>query len=220
MSACRPGPWPGQYFESCVLISRGPDAKTGSISICVHRRAYSVQCSDKIPFPQLRIKCGVAKSQCPAYPCSSASMHLQVSNLAAFRRDPGARVLSLATLWPRPSSQIYSTQLWKLKSLDSSATATACTRLYKLASYMRRHTDNCSAVLGQSSLRSNLRAFNFPNFPGGEYPRHPPPPPARAWLRAHTNRSPPNLNVFRRPLVSLSLVHVQKTRNSHHYYLT
>ena len=28
----------------------------------VHRRTYSVQCFDKIRFPQLRIKCGVAKS--------------------------------------------------------------------------------------------------------------------------------------------------------------
>ena len=36
-----------------------------SNSICVHRRMYSVQCSDKIHFPQLlRIKFGVAKS-CP-----------------------------------------------------------------------------------------------------------------------------------------------------------
>ena len=36
-----------------------------SNSICVHRHTYSVQCSDKICFPQLlRIKFGVAKS-CP-----------------------------------------------------------------------------------------------------------------------------------------------------------
>ena len=33
-------------------------------SICVQRHTYSVQCSDKIWFPQLCIKCGVAKS-CP-----------------------------------------------------------------------------------------------------------------------------------------------------------
>ena len=31
-------------------------------SISVHRRTYSSQCSDKIRFPQLYIKCGVAKS--------------------------------------------------------------------------------------------------------------------------------------------------------------
>ena len=28
----------------------------------MHRRSYSLQCSDKIRFPQLRTKCGVAKS--------------------------------------------------------------------------------------------------------------------------------------------------------------
>ena len=46
---------------------RGPDAKTPYIAYArlrLNRRTYSVQCSDKIHFPQLRIKCGVAKS-CP-----------------------------------------------------------------------------------------------------------------------------------------------------------
>ena len=55
------------YFESCVLISREPDAKTPYIAyacLCMHRHTYSVQCSDKICFPQLCIKCGAAKS-CP-----------------------------------------------------------------------------------------------------------------------------------------------------------
>ena len=33
-------------------------------TLYMHRHTYSVQCSDKICFPQLRIKCGVAKS-CP-----------------------------------------------------------------------------------------------------------------------------------------------------------
>ena len=49
-----------------------------------------------------------------------------VLSLTACRRDPGARVLSLAMLWPRPSSVgLYSTQHLKLRSLDSSAMATA-----------------------------------------------------------------------------------------------
>ena len=56
-----PGHCPG-YFESCILTSRGPDAKMWSPAYVVHRRMYSVQCSDKIQFPQLRIKCGIAKS--------------------------------------------------------------------------------------------------------------------------------------------------------------
>ena len=33
-------------------------------SICVHRRTYGVQCSDKVRFLQLHIKCGIANS-CP-----------------------------------------------------------------------------------------------------------------------------------------------------------
>ena len=37
-----------------------------------HRCTYSIQCSDKIHFPQLRIKCGVAKS------CLSTHTALQV----------------------------------------------------------------------------------------------------------------------------------------------
>ena len=55
------------YFKSCILISRAPDMNTSYIAcacLCTHRRTYSVQCSDKICFPQLRIKCGIAKS-CP-----------------------------------------------------------------------------------------------------------------------------------------------------------
>ena len=40
------------------------DTWSPSYSISVHRRMYSVQCSDKICFLQLRIKCGVATS-CP-----------------------------------------------------------------------------------------------------------------------------------------------------------
>ena len=52
---------PGDYFESCVLIPRKLDANTVHAK---HGRRYSVQCSDKIRFSQLRIKYGVAKS-CP-----------------------------------------------------------------------------------------------------------------------------------------------------------
>ena len=33
-------------------------------TLYMHRHTYSVQCSDKIRFPQLHIKCGIAKS-CP-----------------------------------------------------------------------------------------------------------------------------------------------------------
>ena len=120
-------------------------------------------------------------------PTSSGPGEL-VSSLAACRRDPGARVSSLATLWhrPKPSIGLY---IWKLRSLDSSATATAWhVDVYTNESYMRRRTDNndnCSAGLG---LRSNLRASNLQNFPGGPYPQT---PLACACLRTHTNRSPP-----------------------------
>ena len=32
------------------------------VCLCTHRRTYSIQCSDKIRFLQLRIKCSIAKS--------------------------------------------------------------------------------------------------------------------------------------------------------------
>ena len=54
-----------------ITRTRREDTWSPAYSICVHRRTYSVQCSDKICFLQLRIKCGVAKS-CPGYPHSSA----------------------------------------------------------------------------------------------------------------------------------------------------
>ena len=40
------------------------DTWSPAYSICVHRHTYSVQCSDKICFLQLHMKCGIAKS-CP-----------------------------------------------------------------------------------------------------------------------------------------------------------
>ena len=58
---------PGGYFKSCALISWGPDTKTHGHQHVAHaytdvRIAYNVV--TKYVFPQLRIKCGVAKS-CP-----------------------------------------------------------------------------------------------------------------------------------------------------------
>ena len=44
--------------------TRREETWSPAYSICVHRRTYSVQCSDKIRFPQLHMKCGIAKS-CP-----------------------------------------------------------------------------------------------------------------------------------------------------------
>ena len=79
IGACRSisGHCPG-YFESCVLTLREPDAKTpylAYVCLCTHRRTYSVQCRDKIHFPQLCIKCGVAKF-CPGtHTALQAPMH-------------------------------------------------------------------------------------------------------------------------------------------------
>ena len=44
------------------------------VCLCTHRRMYSVQCSDKIRFPQLRTKCG-AGQVLPSYPHSSAGAY-------------------------------------------------------------------------------------------------------------------------------------------------
>ena len=55
------------YFESWVLTLRELDAKTPYIAyvcLCMHRRMYSIHCSDKICFLQLRIKHGITKF-CP-----------------------------------------------------------------------------------------------------------------------------------------------------------
>ena len=80
-----PGHCPG-YFESCLLISRGPDARRPYIAyacLCMHRRTSSVQCSDKVRFPQLRIKCGIAKSYPGTHTALQAPMVYIMGQLAA-----------------------------------------------------------------------------------------------------------------------------------------
>ena len=69
IGACRPGrtqALPGLFWIMCTHITRTrcKDTWSPAYSICVYRCMYSIQCSDKIRFPQLHIKCGVAKS-CP-----------------------------------------------------------------------------------------------------------------------------------------------------------
>ena len=57
---------PGLFWIMRIHITRTgcEDTFSPAYSICVHRCTYGVQCSDKIHFPQLCIKCGIAKS-CP-----------------------------------------------------------------------------------------------------------------------------------------------------------
>ena len=67
IGACRPRhtrALPGlfQIMRTHIARTGRKDMWSPAYSICVHRCTYSVQCSDKIRFPQLRIKCGVAKS--------------------------------------------------------------------------------------------------------------------------------------------------------------
>ena len=50
-----------------ITMTGCEDTRSPAYSMRVHRRTYSVQCFDKIRFPQLCIKCGVAKS-CPSIP--------------------------------------------------------------------------------------------------------------------------------------------------------
>ena len=60
-----PPTWPGyEAMHTHITRTGREDMWSPAYSICVHRRTYSVQCSDKICFPQLCIKCGLAKS-CP-----------------------------------------------------------------------------------------------------------------------------------------------------------
>ena len=66
---CRPGqtwalPWLFRIMHIHITRTGREDTWSPAYNICVHRRTYSVQCSDKIRVPQLDIKCGVAKS-CP-----------------------------------------------------------------------------------------------------------------------------------------------------------
>ena len=60
---------PGLFRTMCTHITRTgrKDTWSPAYSIYMHRCMYSTQCSDKIRFPQLCIKCGVAKS-CPGTP--------------------------------------------------------------------------------------------------------------------------------------------------------
>ena len=80
-------------------------------------------------------------------------------------------------LWPRPklSRPIQYSALETQKfGLFSNGHCMACGRLYKLESYLHaKMYDNCSAALGQSGLKSNIRASNLQNFPGGAYPNIP-----------------------------------------------
>ena len=69
IDVCRPGhTWalPGLFWimRTHIMRTGRKDTWSPAYSIWVHRRTYSIQCSDKIHFPQLRIKCSVAKS-CP-----------------------------------------------------------------------------------------------------------------------------------------------------------
>ena len=88
---------------------------------------------------------------------------------------------------PAPTSVgLYSTQHWKLRSLDPSAAANA----WHVDIYANwSHT--CEDVLitvvplcAKCGVRHNFRAFNLQNFPGGTYPHTP-----LASLHMHTNRS-------------------------------
>ena len=51
--------------------------------LCMHRRTSSVQCSDKVRFPQLRIKCGIAKSYPGTHTALQAPMVYIMGQLAA-----------------------------------------------------------------------------------------------------------------------------------------
>ena len=109
---------------------------------------------------------------------------------------------SLATLWPRPklSRPIeYSSLETQKFGLFSNGRYMACGCLYKLESYMRRHTDITTITVvplwAKSGLRSNLnlRASNLQNFSWGAYPHI---PLACTCLHMHTNHSPPPSQMF------------------------
>ena len=87
IGACRPKhtralPELFQIIGTNITRTGREDTWSPAYSICMHRRTYSVQCSDKIRFPQLRIKCGVAKS-CPgthtALQAPMQKMHAQAT---------------------------------------------------------------------------------------------------------------------------------------------
>ena len=69
MGTCKPGhsralPRLFWIIHTHITRTRRKDTWSPAYSICVHRLTHSIQCSDKIRFPQLCIKCSVAKS-CP-----------------------------------------------------------------------------------------------------------------------------------------------------------
>ena len=65
IGACRPGLF--QIMRTHIMRTGCEDTWSPAYSICVHRRTYGVQCSDKIHFLQLCIKC--KRSQVlPGYP--------------------------------------------------------------------------------------------------------------------------------------------------------
>ena len=69
IDACRPRhtrALPGLFriMRTHIMRTGHEDTWSPAYSVWVHRHMYSIQCSDKICFPQLCIKCDVAKS-CP-----------------------------------------------------------------------------------------------------------------------------------------------------------
>ena len=99
IGACRPGhtqALAGLFRTMRTHITRTgrEDTWSPAYSICMHRRTYSVQCSDKICFLQLRIKCSVAKS------CPGTHTALQAPMSLRLPHDNEASVLYVST-WQR-----------------------------------------------------------------------------------------------------------------------
>ena len=63
-----------QIMHTHITRIEHEDTWPPAYSICMHRRMYSVQCSDKIHFPQLCIKCKRGQVL-PGYPHSSAGAY-------------------------------------------------------------------------------------------------------------------------------------------------
>ena len=84
ISTCRP--WhtralPGLFriMHTHIMRTGRKDMWSPAYSICVNRRTYSVQCSDKISFPQLHIKCDVAKSCLCTHTTLQAPMYMMLN---------------------------------------------------------------------------------------------------------------------------------------------
>ena len=146
---------------------------------------------------QLVVISRLASTPLPWVQClSSKSVQLVIGKSQV--RFPAGSLWIFLSLCPKLTSNLYSTQHWKLRSLDPSATATrmASGRLYKLESYMWRRTDNNDNLVllwAKSGLmiRNNLRASNLQNFPGGAYPHTPP----GTCMLMHTHKSLPPHNL-------------------------